>query len=398
MKPIFLKIYRSGKLLTSRQFTADQVSVGSSEDGPSLVLKDPSVYSWHVLIEKRGEGQYHISDLGSPTGTFVNSKQVVDSPLKHGDQIKIGDFTIQFFIHVPFLKPGASPVKTTPPVEEKPVAPAEPVTPEPVVAPAEPVTPEPVVAPAEPVVASAEPVAPAKPVAPAEPVTPEPVTPEPVAVPAEPVVASAEPVAPAEPVTPAKPATPPKPVEPVVEKPKVKTSKKLTKGEALEKLDIPDEFVLHPLKKKLKKDPVKEPIKKLKKEPVKKEEDPVGVSALKQTEIIPPKPSFDGDIPSDPTIDKKTQGVQVFPPSPSEEGAFYNTQNTLDIKPTPESAGTYAPASAVKDLDTYIPVGSGPIVEVLIAWKERILSIHHFTGKKKPSAFWFRPQGRYSLS
>ena len=103
-QPVFLKIYHSGKLMTNKQFVSDQISIGSSADGPSLTLADPSVCFWHALIEKRG-GQYHISDLGSPNGTFINAQPILESALKHGDKIQIGDFVIQFFIGVPFVRP-----------------------------------------------------------------------------------------------------------------------------------------------------------------------------------------------------------------------------------------------------------------------------------------------------
>ena len=71
---IFLKVFLSGKLFVSKQFVSEQISIGSGE-GPSLVLSSPSVSFWHALIEQR-LGAYYISDLGSPTGTFVNSKPV----------------------------------------------------------------------------------------------------------------------------------------------------------------------------------------------------------------------------------------------------------------------------------------------------------------------------------
>ena len=115
-QPVFLKVYHSGKLMTNKQFVLDQISIGSSADGPSLTLADPSVCFWHALIEKRGGG-YYISDLGSPTGTFINSKPILESALKHGDQIQIGDFVIQFFIGVPFVKPNNLSDKNPKPVQ-----------------------------------------------------------------------------------------------------------------------------------------------------------------------------------------------------------------------------------------------------------------------------------------
>ena len=44
----------------------------------------------------------------------------------------------------------------------------------------------------------------------------------------------------------------------------------------------------------------------------------------------------------------------------------------------PNSHGTYAPSSEIQDLDHNIPTGSGPVVEVVVSWKERVLSVHHF--------------------
>ena len=104
---IFLKVYVSGKLFVSKQFVSDQISIGSGE-GPSLILSSPSVSYWHALIEQR-LGAYYVSDLGSPTGTFVNSQPVLESVLNHGDQITIGDFVIHFFVGVPFAKKSAVP-------------------------------------------------------------------------------------------------------------------------------------------------------------------------------------------------------------------------------------------------------------------------------------------------
>ena len=48
---------------------------------------------------------------------------------------------------------------------------------------------------------------------------------------------------------------------------------------------------------------------------------------------------------------------------------------------------TYAPESEVKDLEKTIPLGSGGVVEVLVAWKERILSCHHFSSRGKTVVF-----------
>ena len=397
MQAVFLKVYHKGQMVTSRQFRADQISIGSIPDGPSLVLADPSVCSWHALIERRGGG-YYISDLGSPTGTFVNSKQILESSLKHGCKISVGDFEIHFFIGVPFVKAGvgkkpvtASPVQPAPrpvppvePVQQAPPQPAPPVEP---VQPVRPATPQ-------------QPMQPARPVRPAHPTPPQPVPPvEPVqqappqpAPPVEPVQ-QAPLQQPAPPVEPAHPAAPQQPVEQATP-PHPPASSLLDDEEVppiqedtLTDVDMGSEFTISPLNKTF-------------------EEEDTDVSALKETEVIPPsalpenskKPSAPKasniDSPASPL--EKAPAVSplesVTPPPPEDKSSELeppSDQAPSDQAPSDQaleplepadthSHGTFAPRSAIQDLDTHIPAGGGPVVEVTVAWKERVLSVNHF--------------------
>ena len=448
-QPVFLKVFHSGKLVANRQFLSDQISIGSNTDGPTLILSDPSVYSWHVLIEKRGN-DYHISDLGSPTGTFVNSHQIVESVLKHGDQIKVGNFTIHFFINVPFAQPGGQKpggqkiVKPKPKTDESllslkpdtplpkmpsPSVPSSAVPPKPSVAPAVPssaVPPKPSVAPAVP--SSAVPssaVSPKPSVAPAVPssaVPPKPsVAP---AVPSSAVPSSAVPPKPS--VAPAVPssavpssAVPPKPTSVPAESIHKQESVVQPESESsLPGLKRTDEVVIRPLKKQ----------KQENQEIVKETE--TGASPLPKTEIIPPSvvrrsvgdmrqapepqphtPAQEAPEPQalapepqphtpaqeapEPQAQTHTpahgQKSKVLPPSSlsakgfNQESPFYE-QHLLDEQPKQKSIvavekirnGTYAPKSKISNLDKSIPIGSGPIVEVTVAWKERILFMRHF--------------------
>lgn len=43
---------------------------------------------------------------------------------------------------------------------------------------------------------------------------------------------------------------------------------------------------------------------------------------------------------------------------------------------------TFAPASSIQDLSSYLKPGKGTTVEVIVAWKERILTTYHFNGTK----------------
>lgn len=43
-------------------------------------------------------------------------------------------------------------------------------------------------------------------------------------------------------------------------------------------------------------------------------------------------------------------------------------------------AQTYAPGSEIKDLKTYLRPTKGPVVEVIVAWQDRVIGTHHFGG------------------
>lgn len=96
---VFLKIYKNKKLIEIKQFSENQVSIGSGSD-VNLHLKNKAISPWHSLIEKRGD-KYVISDLGA--GTYVNGEKIVEHDLNPGDQIYIEPYTIEFFINQPFV-------------------------------------------------------------------------------------------------------------------------------------------------------------------------------------------------------------------------------------------------------------------------------------------------------
>ncbi len=53
---------------------------------------------------------------------------------------------------------------------------------------------------------------------------------------------------------------------------------------------------------------------------------------------------------------------------------------TIDEKPQKnKSGGSFAPPSAVKDLRDFLKPTKGPVVEVLVAWRERVIQTYHFT-------------------
>ncbi len=120
-KPVVLRVYLGGELQTIKQFTIQQIVIGQSAE-VQLPLNHKSVSVIHAAIEHRDTG-YFICDLGSEGGTILNGSAILDAKLSDADEIKIGDFKIEFYVGVP--KPKAPPVKeapaasTPPPIEVK---------------------------------------------------------------------------------------------------------------------------------------------------------------------------------------------------------------------------------------------------------------------------------------
>jgi two-component system cell cycle response regulator len=61
----------------------------------TIVLENDSVSRRHCKIEKRGR-TYHVQDLSSTNGTYVNDELVTDYQLRRGDQVKVGDTIFKF--------------------------------------------------------------------------------------------------------------------------------------------------------------------------------------------------------------------------------------------------------------------------------------------------------------
>ena len=61
----------------------------------TIVLENDSVSRRHCRIEKRGK-QWHVVDLDSTNGSYVNDELCKDMQLRRGDQIKVGDSILKF--------------------------------------------------------------------------------------------------------------------------------------------------------------------------------------------------------------------------------------------------------------------------------------------------------------
>src|SRR5262245_23512672 len=64
--------------------------------GMDIMIDDVSVSRRQAEIQQDGAG-WVVRDIGSSNGTFVNGERVTgDRPLKAGDEIAIGDFSLFF--------------------------------------------------------------------------------------------------------------------------------------------------------------------------------------------------------------------------------------------------------------------------------------------------------------
>jgi len=78
----------------SHDFSEETVSIGRLPDN-RLAIEDASVSSHHAELRFDGS-EYHIKDLDSTNGTFVNGVQVTDEKVSHGDAIRFGKVETTF--------------------------------------------------------------------------------------------------------------------------------------------------------------------------------------------------------------------------------------------------------------------------------------------------------------
>jgi Nif-specific regulatory protein len=84
---------------TTFALAAEEISIGR-DPANCFSLNDPSVSRRHCLIRANGTiDGFHIIDLESYNGTFVNGVPVAEKPLAHGDQIALGDIRFIFLTH-----------------------------------------------------------------------------------------------------------------------------------------------------------------------------------------------------------------------------------------------------------------------------------------------------------
>ncbi|HVG61119.1 MAG TPA: TonB family protein [Hyalangium sp.] len=122
--PLTLKVFKSGMLLRSQDFTRDIIKIGRLSSA-HLRLEDEKVSRVHSVIEVSAEGALSIIDMGSVEGTYVNGKRVTKGRISFGDEIRLGETTLRL------ENPAAVAVDTAPEptAEPAPVMEPEPLPP-----------------------------------------------------------------------------------------------------------------------------------------------------------------------------------------------------------------------------------------------------------------------------
>jgi len=83
----------AGKPTVVRPLPTKTLRIGRAEDN-DIVVADPAVSRHHAEL-RNAAGVYHIADLGSNNGTYVNGQRITTAPLSEGDVVVIGSSTFR---------------------------------------------------------------------------------------------------------------------------------------------------------------------------------------------------------------------------------------------------------------------------------------------------------------
>jgi hypothetical protein len=83
-----------GRVGESFALDDDRITIGRRPDC-AVFLDDVTVSRDHALIVRRG-GDWHLDDLGSLNGTYVNRHRIETHRLEDGDELQVGKYKLTF--------------------------------------------------------------------------------------------------------------------------------------------------------------------------------------------------------------------------------------------------------------------------------------------------------------
>jgi hypothetical protein len=83
-----------GRVGESFPLEGDRMTIGRRPDS-DVFLDDVTVSRDHALIVRRG-GEFHLDDLGSLNGTYVNRRRIESHHLEDGDELQVGKYKLTF--------------------------------------------------------------------------------------------------------------------------------------------------------------------------------------------------------------------------------------------------------------------------------------------------------------
>jgi pSer/pThr/pTyr-binding forkhead associated (FHA) protein len=91
-----LLVVKRGGNAGSQFLVEKDVTTAGRHPESDIFLDDITVSRRHAEI-RRKDGRFHIHDMGSLNGTYVNRDRVDSTQLAHGDEVQIGKFKLVFF-------------------------------------------------------------------------------------------------------------------------------------------------------------------------------------------------------------------------------------------------------------------------------------------------------------
>jgi len=92
---MMLRLKQADETLREIRLTDQAVSLGRSPEA-DIVVADEKISRLHCGIQLQ-DGVYHVRDLKSRNGTYLNDVKIEDAPLQPGDRIRMGSTVIEVF-------------------------------------------------------------------------------------------------------------------------------------------------------------------------------------------------------------------------------------------------------------------------------------------------------------